>query len=210
MRGRCDGGILLNDFITNQERITIMELLYDDAYYDTPEWEEGKFASYLKAELGEYDDEIIAFEDDIGTGADFPVILLDLFNSVDWSTLLTVSGTTGFFFLGSKIEKNIDSWISLARRLGKLISKIKPTRIDEHAATLLAINDLDKNDKSISEMQVSLQILPFTPVPTAMRKLSKRPNALYLITIRTSDKLYVYEIKSDTTIISKNEIDTNW
>lgn len=186
-----------------------MELIFADQFYDSAEWEEGKFAKKLAADLSEYDDTVKTVTTDIGHGADWPVVLVKIFNNVDWVSFLIPAGG-GFFLLGEKINKNLDAWVEIGKKFKRLIEKFRPTRIDENAATLMALNDVMENAGGAIEFGASLQIVEFTPVPWGKGKLDKRPDALYLIIMRTSNKVFVYGIKSKGNIEFKHEFGTEW
>src|SRR4030066_1329496 len=119
-----------------------MELLFSDPYYGTKDWREGRYASELTSVLAEFDPSNKATDANIGHGADWPVVLVDIFNQIDWSSFLTLAGASGLFLLGDKINKNIDAWIEIAKKLNKLIDKLHPARIDENAATIIVLNEL--------------------------------------------------------------------
>lgn len=188
-----------------------MELIFNDPYYDSAEeWEEGKYAKELAVELSEFDETIIAVDTSIGLGADWPVVLVKIFNNVDWASFLTIAGPSGLFLLGDKINKNIDAWLEIGKKLKKLAKKLQPTRIDENAATLMALNDILENTGKKIDFSVSLEIIEFKLVPPGKSKLDKRPDALYLITVRIPGKVFVYGIKSNGNIEFKHEFSTKW
>ena len=121
-----------------------MELIFSDALYDTADWEEGKYSKELFSHIVQIDPEASVTDTNIGHGADWPVVLVELFKGVDWSQVFTVAGVGGVFLLGKQINENIDAWIEIGKKIRKLIEKMKPARVDEYAAVLLVINDLKK------------------------------------------------------------------
>lgn len=124
-----------------------MELIFPDALYDSPEWEEGKYSKKLLSQLAKIDPEASVADIDIGHGAGWPVVLVEIFKGVDWSQLFTITSLGGIFLLGKKINENIDAWIEIGKKFIKLIEKIKPARVDEHAAVLFIISFCRKMEK---------------------------------------------------------------
>lgn len=186
-----------------------MELIYPDALYDSSEWEEGKYSKELLSHIVEIDPEASVTDTDIGHGADLPVILIEIFKSIDWSQFFTVAGVSGFFLMGKKINENIDAWIEIGKKFARLIEKIKPTRVDEKAAVLLVINDLQKQNL-LGGATISVQIVEFTPVERGKGILGKRPDSLYIISVKTENKTIIYGMKSNMIVEFKHEFSTEW
>jgi hypothetical protein len=69
-----------------------MEILFADTYYDSEEWEEGKFAKEIVNNLRDFDSQVTAIDTDIGHGADLPGALVQIFNSIDISNVITIGG----------------------------------------------------------------------------------------------------------------------
>ncbi len=187
-----------------------MELIFSDRYYDSAEWEEGKYAKELATELSEVDQNVKTATADIGHGADWPVVLVQIFNNIDWGSFLAVAGPSGLFLLGDQINRNLDGWIEIGKKFKRLVEKFHPTRIDENAATLMALNDVVENAGKPIEFSASLQIVEFTPLPRGKGKLDKRPDALYLITVRIPNKVFVYGVKSNGKMVFKHEFGAEW
>ena len=188
-----------------------MEIIFNDPYYDSEN--EGKdFTLELKARLAPFDSEAGIFGTDIGHGADAPAYLVQLFTSVDWSTLLTASGVGvgATFFLGKKINENIDAWLEIAGKVKKIIDTLSPSRIDEHAATLIALKELEGTIESMAEISIYLQLIEYSPVPWGKYKLDKRPDALYIVTVKSNRKAYIYGIKSNSNIVFSHEFGLEW
>ena len=186
-----------------------MELLFPDALYDSSEWEEGKYSKELLSHMVQIDPEASVTDTDIGHAADWPVVLVEIFKNIDWSQLFTIAGVGGVFLMGKQINENIDAWIEIGKKFGKLIEKIKPARVDEHAAVLLVINELQKPNL-LNGARISVQIVEFTPVEWGNGILGKRPDALYIITIKTDNKFIIYGMKSNMKIEFKHELSTEW
>ena len=187
-----------------------MELIISDALYDTPEWEEGKYSEQLASQLVQFDPDVSVKDTDIGKGADWPVVVVEIFNKIDWSSLLGVAGVGGLFLMGEKINKNIDAWLEIGKKLGSLIDKFKPARVDEYAALVIIFNDFIQNYGQQNKLDVSIQIIEFNAVQYALGNLAKRPDALYIVSVKTSDKTIIYGIKSNRKIEFKHELSTQW
>jgi len=186
-----------------------MEIIYPDLYYDTKDWEEGKFREELASELVNIDKDVKLKDVDIGMGADFPSVLVAIFKNIDWEHLL-VTGLVGVFFLGEKINKNIDAWKEIITRFKLAISKFHPARIDEKGALLLVLDKFGVFSEQEKETDVSIQIIPFTPVLEGEATLEKQPNVLYIVTVNIPNKVYVVGIKSNTKIVFINEYSMEW
>lgn len=65
-----------------------MELIFPDVLYDSSEWKEGKYSKKLLSHIVQFDPEASATDTDIGHGADWPVVLVEIFNNLNWSELL--------------------------------------------------------------------------------------------------------------------------
>ena len=186
-----------------------MELIFPDILYDSSEWEEGKYSKELLSRIVQFDPEASATDTDIGHGADCPVVLVQIFNNVDWSQLFTLAGTIGVFLMGKQINENIDAWIEIGKKFKKLITKNKPERVDEHAAVLLVIDELQRHTQ-LTGVAISVQIVEFKPVPWGKGILGKRPDSLYIVTAKTENKAIIYGIKSNMKIEFKHELSTEW
>lgn len=186
-----------------------MEIIYPDLYYDTKDWEDGKFRQDLMIELIKIDKDVEAKDVDIGMGADFPSVLVEIFKKIDWRYLLG-TGIAGVFFLGEKINKNIDAWKEIIGKFKLAIKNFHPTRIDEKGALLLVLDDLAVFSEKAKEIDISIQIIPFTPALKGKVTLDKQPDVLYIVTVKVPFKVYVVGIKSNTKIVFRNEYSTEW
>lgn len=184
-----------------------MQLIFSDPYYDSEGWREDKFLNELTAELSSIDPSVRAFHAQLGRAADWPVVLVELFRDLDWSILLTAAGAGGFFMSGDKVNKSIDGWISVARKLRSVITRLKPVRIDERAAVLQVLTDID-DELARNLTSLTVRVEEFTPTPWNEHELSKRPDALYIVTTRTESTLHVYGITSSGKVEFKHRFDT--
>lgn len=133
-----------------------IELIFADPYYDSEMEELDRFVAELKEALAEFDHDVMVFEADIGRGADRPVTLPELFQSIDWPTAASTVGPISLYFLGEKIKKNGEAWLQMASGLKRLVLKHRPTRIDEKAALLIAIASLADQGVAITQAEISV------------------------------------------------------
>ena len=186
-------------------------MIFRDNYYDNVDYnEESKYAPELKSELLEFDTEVKTLEGDIGHGADWPVVLVEIFNSVDWASILKTSSIPAVFFLGKKINENLEAWILICKKLRKIIDKFKPVRIDEKAALLIVLEDLINSKAYLKELEVTLKIHSYDSNFSLRNSLLKRPDSLYIFNIETKDKFFIYGIKSDSNISFKHDYGKIW
>lgn len=186
-----------------------MEILFTDPYYDsqTPEMD---YSPELIEHLSPYDTGVAVYNTNVGHGADCPAYLVQIFSSVDWSTFLTASGAGATFLLGKKINENIEAWLEIARKVQKLVGKLSPYRVDENAATLLAMGELQDRAPIKGNIDISVQLIEYSPVPWGKFKLDKRPDAMYVITIKTGERAHIYGIKSNAQIVFNHEFGLGW
>jgi len=187
-----------------------MELIYNDKYYDSPEYEEGKYTNELLIELQNYASDIKTRDIIIHQGADWPVVLVDLFSSIEWTSILKASVIPGVFFLGKKINENLEAWVEIGKKLKKIFKKNQPARIDEQAAFTIALNDMINLDKSIIIDEVILKIHNYNSNSDIYSSLKSRPDSLYLFEITTHKGFFVYAIRSDGKISFKYEFGNTW
>jgi len=185
-----------------------MEIIFPDPYYDS-EREGEDYTPELKALLSQFDPTVNVYKTNIGHGADNPAYLVQIFSSIDWSTLLT-AGAGAAFFLGKKINENFDAWLEIGGKVQKLVEKLSPSRIDEFAATALVLKQLEGKLDKKGNLAVTVQLVEFRPVPWGKYKLDKRPDALYLITVKNGGKAHIVGIKSDSSIAFQHEFGLEW
>lgn len=156
----------------------------------------------IKDYMTQFDSELTITERNIGHGADWPVLLATF---------------SGVFLLGEQIQKNLEAWISLAKRVGQLFNWLKEkyglARVDESGALALAINDIVSNGNSINSLQLDgIQTVCFTAVPwNPSDRLDGKPDALYLVTLRVNnEEVFVCGIKSNGVIDFKHNYSLHW
>lgn len=187
-----------------------MQFIFSDPYYDSEDWDENRYLGEIKELVLPLDTDSIVESSNIGHGADFPGVLVDIFNNVDWK-IITGGTVAGAFLLGDKINKNLGAWVSIFKKTAQLIEKIKPSRIDEQTALVIALNSIVSKGHDIQRVEVSMQLVPFSKGACSSEfRLESTPDALYIITIKTNDKVFVFGIKSTSKIEFLHEFSTDW
>ena len=126
---------------------------------------------------------------------------------MDWSDFL--KGAAGVFVMGKKINENIEAWLEIGGKIKRLFKTIKPSRIDENAATLLFLGELSKSH-DLSQVKVSVQIIEGEAAPWGKGKLDKVADRIYLITATFPSIVYIYGITASGKERFKHEYDLNW
>lgn len=146
----------------------------------------------IKKEL-EFEGEKEISEKNIGPGADVFVIL---------ASILMIANV---FLLGDKIDKGIEGWIRIAKRIKNLIKRKELVAIDNDGAALLAlefINNIEEVNsiQKTSEQQVDLVDFSSSQLFGDDRKsgdLISKPYNYYIFSFLINDaKLYVIGVKT--------------
>jgi hypothetical protein len=181
-----------------------MELIVHDPTYSGEGGDNAKFIEELKKELTIVSNDFQIKEIDIGRGANWPVVLITF---------------SGIFLLGKKINENLEAWISLGKKLTKLLENIKRKfgqyRIDAEGASLMAMERIFFLTKgAVSSIEkISENVVLVSPLARKdSRGLSAKPDALYLQIYKVNrDEYYIFGIKSKGTIEIEYKIDSeNW
>jgi len=144
----------------------------------------------LEKELKSISDSVEFKTDNIGAGADWIIVLATL---------------SGFFFLGDKINKNLEAWISLSKKFSSLFRRTKMKFIDSNGIRLLAIEKIIKNEETVESIEeisfneINLHDLTntFTDGRNSV-ELRSKPFCYYTITYRVNNySYYMFGIKSD-------------
>lgn len=111
-------------------------------------------------EAGSFEDFVLELRSELATiTKDVEIRSTDIGRGADWSVVLVTIG--GLFFLGKKIEENLDAWTSLARKFLAVLQRISerfgPYRLDEHGATLLAIDRILRKQPRVRTIRVFAQ-----------------------------------------------------
>jgi hypothetical protein len=175
-----------------------MELIFADPYYDSwEEWEPDRFVAELKRDLEEFDQNVVVIRADIGRGADWPVVLVELFHSIDGPKVAAAAGPISLYFLGDRIKKNGEAWLEMARMLKRIFSKRRPTRIDEKVALFMVIEELAAQGVPITQAEISVQVIPLVTIPYGKRTLDRRPEAVYVVTVGLDGRSYLFAVESN-------------
>lgn len=180
-----------------------MDLIFSDPYYDSGEYQPGRFARELSSELAETDPHVKVVETDIGRGADWPVALVTLFQSIDWPTVASAAAPITVYFLGERIKKNGEAWLEMARALKRLLRRRRPARIDEKAALLIVLEELTEQGVTLTDATISLQVIEHVAFPRGKGILDKRPDAVYLIGVALTGESYVYAVEAEGNVAWK-------
>lgn len=156
-------------------------------------------------------DEFLNDLSDIGEVNDLKTI--NIGPGADWIVLAALF--SGLFFLGEKIESNIEAWLKIGKRLKTLFKKHnkKWIFIDEKGATALCMVDIAEAEKEIREIEevqsheikildIHGQLLHYTEEDLGMNPYSIY-NKTFLI---NNEYYYFYVILSNGDIKSKSKV----
>lgn len=152
-------------------------------------------------ELKKIDEEVEILETNFGRGA-------------DWILLLAVlSSITYVISVGDKLEKGIDGWIKIGKRLSKLFQKSDRIYFDEDGAKIIAITYIsEKFDlKNISLIDSHVTYLMDFSGWFAQRNpicFTSKPFNIYYFTFEVNnERTLILSIKSNGEIIELLNID---
>lgn len=188
-----------------------MELLFRDETYP----HDGDFDAFLKAleaDLVQSDSQVYLRSANIGKGADYPVVLAQIFAGFSWPSAAIVAGPIAFFFLGKKIKENADAWLDLAKRFSELLKRRKPLRVDAKGGFLIALDVLRNENSQISEFDVSIQTVEHVDLGSMIRtigNLDRNPDATYQITFYRHGESHTFIIESTGEIVFRRHFITN-
>lgn len=137
-------------------------------------------------------------------GKDVEIKEVNLGVGADWIVILVIiNSIVNVFLVGDKVDKGIDGWIKLAKRVRGLFRTKQAVYIDRDGASLLAleliaaqerINQLEK----ISEQEIYLNDLSSSLPDRNALEFTARPYAYYIQAFLVNDeKIYVIGIRSD-------------
>jgi len=182
-----------------------LEIVYDilpetgSVAFEIPEIPEQKKCE-LENELKTISDSFGLQTENIGAGADWIVVIAYL---------------TGLYFLGDKINKNLEAWITLSKKFVSLFKKTNVKFIDSNGARLLAIERILKNEETIDSIEevlfneINLQDLTdsFTD-GRSENELRSKPFCYYSMIFKVNDySYYMIGIKSDGEIKTADKIE---
>ena len=148
----------------------------------------------IKADLSEIDSSYSLKELNLGVGA-------------DWVTILAViNGVVSVFMLGDKIEKGIEGWIKIAKRIKSVCSQSGQAFVDKDAASLLALEFLAKEMeisslRKINEHTIILHNVSGTFSDRSPDDFISQPWAVYIMTFIVNDSIFrVLAIRFDGSV----------
>lgn len=165
-----------------------MEIIVIDSSYVNDELSENEFRDSVETLINEFSTEYKSSDADIGRGADWPAFVFEFL---------------GLFFLGEKIEKNLNSWINLAKRFHAFVQnftkELSTILIDAKGAELLAINHIAKENRIDKLEKISESV---TRIGESQwlgdSKLIRFPFSIFSFSFRVNDEwVYIIGINSN-------------
>lgn len=164
---------------------------------------ESKFLEDIKIEFINIDPNYSLREVNLGTGADWALILA------------IINGATTIFLLGDKIDKGIEGWINVGKRIKSLFQKTDIIYLDLHAAKLLALQYIAEKHKinSISLVKESEEVVLNLSSMLRDRKPNdfiSKPYNIYFLTFRINENMeLMLSVRSDGEIKELYSYDDN-
>jgi hypothetical protein len=186
-----------------------MELLYSDDTYDTKSYSPNLTLEAIRAEIIPIDSNAKLASADIGAGADWPVVLVQIFSEIDWPKVASTTGPIALFFLGDKINKNLDAWLAIAQKLKKLFAKRKPLRVDAKVSLFIAIGKMTEENVDFSDFEVTVQVVEHIDLGSMIRTigyLDRHPDATYQVCFARLNEAFFFVIGSDGVILFNKHI----
>jgi len=163
-----------------------------------------EFLKDIKADLKNIDSSFKLKEVNLGTGADWVLIMAIL------------NGITTIFLLGEKIDKGIDGWVKIGKRIKSLFSKTDTIYLDKAAAQLLALQYLAEKHvlKSISlEKELTEEIINLSTMLRDRKPedFISKPYSIYYLTFYINDHINtMLSVRSDGEIKELYSYDNNF
>jgi hypothetical protein len=163
-----------------------------------------EFLKDIKADLKNIDSSFKLKEVNLGTGADWVLIMAIL------------NGITTIFLLGEKIDKGIDGWVKIGKRIKSLFSKTDTIYLDKAAAQLLALQYLAEKHvlKSISlEKELTEEIINLSTMLRDRKPedFISKPYSIYFLTFYINDHINtMLSVRSDGEIKELYSYDNNF
>lgn len=182
-----------------------MEIIVEDPTYDVTQNDgfSPEFIKSIATDVNEQFNGCEITETDIGRGADFPALLIALGTAI-----------TTVFFLGKKINENLDGWIEISKKVKTLFNKLqrksRSAFYDEDIATLMVFELIHSENNNINSIVKLLSdtthIAPFTNRDKS--HLDYCAEAIYLHKILVNDSIiYIVVMSSSGVILSKHVVD---
>lgn len=145
----------------------------------------------IKKELADLDSDYEIQDKNFGTGAEWIMILAIL------------NGLTAVFLLGDKIDKGIEGWIKIGKRVKNIFSKSDHAYVDMDGAKLIGIEYLAEKMKIESIKVVMQSEVPIKDLSSMLTDRNSddfiaKPFSLYLVTFEINGHfLITLGIQSD-------------
>ena len=157
----------------------------------------------IQFELSELDNSLSIKQINLGEGSDWVLILA------------TLSGISSFIALGEKIEKGIDGWIKIGRRLNKICSNLDVVYFDKTGAFSIALDYLSrsfdlKNLRLVMDSELSVKDLSQMLPDRKRDEFIARPYKVHFMAFEINDKILItLGIRSDGEINKLYTFDKN-
>jgi len=187
-----------------------MEILFGDKYYDTDKWAPGKFQKETQKEIENIGIRGNIYDENIQQGADWPVVLAELFYDIDWGPFSKITLFGLIFLSGKKINENLEAWAHIWDKIKTLFNRIQPSRIDEKTAFIFGIDYLKSQYNIDRFLDSTIQICVYNTNPNYDKSILHRPDALYLMKIVTPEHIHILGVKSNKKIVIEKKIKKAW
>jgi len=169
-------------FSENMEIIIAVPEEYWDREHNSDEPTEGYIHSVKQviSDLGIRVEDISHESCGIGRGAEGTALILIL---------------VGLFFLGKRIEENMEAWIKIGRQIGRVLQKISAkgqVYLSQPVAALVAIWHISRKTKDISLLElINADVIPVDPsgfVGDNWKFFRTNPERYYIFTFKVDGK----------------------
>lgn len=183
-----------------------MEIIVNDPTYYGDHGDFEACRRDLLADLREIHEEVILSEDTLGRGADWPVFFA------------VFSALTSLLVLGEKLEKGLDAWISMGKRLKHFLDakrrKYGSIRLDPEAALLQVVLRVQEQEKQLRSLElVAHHRFPIHPLSWKPDdSLAQNHDAVYVFAVRANDRvMHLVTIKSTGHVLSHHRFNqSDW
>jgi len=148
---------------------------------------------------------------------DFQIEEINIGKGSDWIAVLVIINTiAGVFLLGDRIDKGIDGWINIGRRIKSLFKNSDNVYLDLDAAKLYAIQYLaDKSTltsiKILDESSIELENLSGMLPDRDESDFTAKPWNIYILKIILNDRIIIIlSVRSDGKINELLNVDKDY
>ena len=129
---------------------------------------------------------------------------INLGTGADWALILAIiSGISGVFMLGDKIETGIAGWIKVGKRIKSLFGKTDKIYLDLDAAKILALEYISQTIEIKSMTVIDTNVIELLDLSTMLRDRKPtdfiaKPYAVYMLTFRINENIQILlSVRSD-------------